>query len=57
MSNLQLWKCDDCHSMDYCIVLCICPPEGGKDLKNECDLVHYYQQVMKIREDNGKLNS
>jgi hypothetical protein len=28
----------------------------GKDLNSDIDLVHYYQQVIKIREDNENEN-
>ena len=53
---LELWKCDDCFSMDSQAHIVWCPAYAalreGKDLKNDRDLVEYYQQVMKIREDS-----
>ena len=52
----DLWKCDDCQSMDSQAHIVWCPAYAalreGKDLKCDTDLVKYYQQVMKIREDN-----
>ena len=57
----KLWKCDDCQSMDSQAHIVwfpvFAPLREGKDLKNDTDLVNYYQQVMKIREDNGKIIS
>ena len=54
----ELWKCDDCLSMDSQAHIIWCPAYAplreGKNLKDDADLVHYYQQVMKIREDNEK---
>ena len=52
----DLWKCDDCHSMDSQAHIVWCPAYAalreGKDLECDKDLVEYYQKVMKIREDN-----
>ena len=57
----KLWKCDDCQSMDSQAHIVWCPVfaplREGKDLKNDTDLVNYYQQVTKIREDNEKIIS
>ena len=54
---MKLWKCDECMSMDSQAHIIWCPAYAplreGKDLKNDLDLVHYYQQVMKIREDSN----
>ena len=52
----DLWKCDDCHSMDSQAHIVWCPAYAalreGKNLESDRDLVEYYQKVMKIREDN-----
>ena len=52
----DLWKCDDCHSMDSQAHIVWCPAYAalreGKDLESDKDLVEYYQKIMKIREDN-----
>ena len=52
----DLWKCDDCQSMDSQAHIVWCPAYAtlreGKDLKSDADLVEYYQKVMKIIEDN-----
>ena len=57
----KLWKCDDCQSMDSQAHIVWCPVfaplREGKDLKSDTDLVNYYQQVMKIREDREKNSS
>ena len=54
----KLWKCDYCQCMDSQAHIIWCPAFGplreGKDLSNNLDLVHYYQNVMKIREDDAK---
>ena len=51
----ELWRCDDCQSMDTQAHIIWCPVfaplREGKDLKNDSDLVHYYQQVIKFRDD------
>ena len=53
--SMDLWRCDDCRSMDSQSHIMWCPAYAGlregKDLKCDKDLVKYYQQVMKIRED------
>ena len=53
--SMDLWRCNDCHSMDSQSHIMWCPAYAGlregKDLKCDKDLVKYYQQVMKIRED------
>ena len=52
----ELWKCDDCMSMDTQSHILWCPAYAplreGKTLSDDLDLVHYYQAVIKIREDN-----
>ena len=52
----KLWKCDKCRCMDSQAHIIWCPAfaplREGKDLSSDIDLVHYYQQVTKIREDN-----
>ena len=47
----SLWKCDDCMSMDPSLTYSGAMREG-KNLSSDLDLVHYYQSVTKIREDN-----
>ena len=53
----ELWKCDDCMSMDAQSHILWCPAYAplreGKTLSNDLDLVHYFQAVIKIREDNS----
>ena len=53
--SMDLWRCDDCRSMDSQSHIIWCPAYAGlregKDLKCDKDLVKYFQQVMKIRED------
>ena len=53
----ELWKCDDCMSMDSQSHILWCPAYAplreGKTLSNDLDLVHYFQAVIKIREDNS----
>ena len=59
----ELWRCDECQSMDSQAHIIWCPVfaplREGKDLQKDSDLVRYYQQVIKIRDDNEtqKLNS
>ena len=59
----ELWRGDDCQSMDSHAHIIWCPVfaplSEGKDLKKDSDLVNYYQQVIKIREEreNEKMNS
>jgi hypothetical protein len=54
----ELWKCDDCLSMDSQSHILWCPAYAplreGKNLYDNLDLVDYYQQVMKIREETAK---
>ena len=56
--SMDLWRCDDCRSMDSQSHIIWCPAYAelreGKDLKCDQDLVKYYQQVMKIREESIK---
>ena len=49
----QLWKCDDCWSMDsQCPAYA--PLREGKNLSSDLDLVHYYQAVTKLREEKDE---
>ena len=54
----KLWKCYYCQCMDSQAHIIWCPAfsplREDKDLSNNLDLVHYYQNVMKIREDDTK---
>ena len=54
----ELWKCDDCMSMDSQSHIIWCPGYAplreGKNLYDDMDLVTYFQQVMKIREEKSK---
>ena len=54
--SMDLWRCDDCRSMDSQSHIIWCPAYAelreGKNLDCDLDLVAYYQQVMKLREDN-----
>ena len=53
-----LWKCDDCMSLDSQSHIIWCPAYAplreGKNLYDDMDLVTYFQQVLKIREDMAK---
>ena len=52
----KLWKCDECQCMDSQAHIiwypAFAPLREGKDLISDIDLVHYYQQGIKMREDN-----
>ena len=54
----QLWKCDDCWSMDSQSHILWCPAYAplreGKNLSSDLDLVHYYQAVTKLREEKDE---
>ena len=54
----ELWKCDDCMSIDTQSHIIWCPAYAplreGKNLYDDSDLVTYFQQVLKIREDMEK---
>ena len=55
--SMDLWRCDDCRSMDSQSHIIWCPAYAelreGKDISCDRDLVTYYQQVLKLREDNA----
>ena len=50
----QLWKCDACLSLDSQSHLMWCPAfatlREGLNVDNDLDVVHYLQNVFKIRE-------
>ena len=52
----ELWRCNDCCSMDSQSHILWCPAYAplreGKNLHDDLDLVKYFQAVMKIREDS-----
>ena len=54
--SMDLWRCDDCRSMDSQSHIIWCPAYAGlrEGTNLDCDLVlvAYYQHVMKLREDN-----
>ena len=49
----DLWRCDQCRSIDSQSHIIWCPAfatlREGKDLKNDKDLVCYFQEVLRIR--------
>ena len=51
----ELWRCNECMSMDSQSHIVWCPAYAplreGKNLNNDEDLVKYFQTVMKIREE------
>ena len=53
----DLWKCDYCFSLDSQSHIMWCPAfsslREGKNLQNDLDLVSYFQDVMKIRENQS----
>ena len=53
----DLWKCDFCYSLDSQSHIMWCPAfsslREGKNLQNDLDLVSYFQDVMKIRENQS----
>jgi hypothetical protein len=55
--SMDIWRCDDCRSMDSQSHIIWCPAYAGlregKDLSCDQDLVTYYQQVLKLREGNA----
>ena len=52
----EIWRCDDCRSLDSQSHIIWCPAfaplREGKDLKNDNDLVSYFQEVLKIRSNS-----
>ena len=49
----ELWKCDDCLSLDSQLHINWCPLREGKSLKSDADLVEYFQAVIKLGDDNS----
>ena len=51
----ELWRCNDCLSMDSQSHILWCPAYAplreGKNLDDDLDLVTYFQKVIKIREE------
>ena len=51
----ELWKCDACKRIDSQSHILWCPffapLREGKDIKDDKDLVDYFKQVFKIREE------
>ena len=51
----KLWKCDQCQRLDSQSHILWCPffapLREGKDIKDDKDLVEYFEMVFKIRED------
>ena len=51
----KLWKCDYCKNLDSQSHILWCPAfsplREGKSLSNDQDLVEYFKNVMKIREN------
>ena len=56
----ELWKCDFCMSIDSQAHIMWCPAfsplREGRNLQNDLDLVHYFQEVMKIRENSKQFD-
>ena len=55
LNSKQLWKCAECGNIDTQSHIVWCPffasLREGKSLDSDIDLVKYFQQVLKIRED------
>ena len=53
--SAQLWKCDGCGNLDTQCHIMWCPVfaplREGLDIDNDKDVVHYFQQVFKLREN------
>ena len=51
----KLWKCDGCSSLDtQCHIMwgpVYAPLREGLDVNNDKDIVHYFQQVFRLREN------
>ena len=51
----KLWKCYGCHSLDTQSHIIWCPAfaplREGLDVNNDKDIVHYFQQVFRLRDD------
>ena len=52
----EMWKCDDCKKIDSQSHLMWCPTYAplreGKNINSDQDLVKYFQQVFKLREEH-----
>ena len=52
----ELWRCDDCKSPDLQSHIIWCPTfaplREGRNLKNDNDLVSYFQEVLRIRSNS-----
>ena len=53
----KLWKCDGCSSLDTLCHIMWCPVYAplreGLDENNDKDIVHYFQQVFRLRENRN----
>ena len=51
----KLWKCEACGNLDMQCHIMWCPVipplREGLDVKNDKDVVHYFQEVFKLREN------
>ena len=51
----KLWKCDGCGNLDTQCHIMWCPVfaplREGLNMNNNKDIVHYFQQVFKLREN------
>ena len=56
--SAKSWRCDDCLSVDSQSHILWCPAYAplmeGKNLYDDMDLVMYYQEVMRIRDEVSK---
>ena len=50
----ELWKCDGCGNLDTQSHIIWCPGfaplREGLDIDNDKDVIHYFQEVFKLRE-------
>ena len=55
----SLWKCEECGNIDTQSHIVWCPSfaslREGKSLDNDADLVRYFQEVLKIKEEKGEI--
>ena len=55
----SLWKCEECGNIDTQSHIVWCPSfaslREGKSLDNDADLVRYFQEVLKIREERSEI--
>ena len=51
----QLWKCSGCGNLDTQSHIMWCPSfaplREGLDVSNDTDVIHYFQEVFKLREN------